>query len=138
MPGSWGQKPWRASTWAVFQPEISLPSYSTFDTKIGYARRSASPPVQPTAAPPDRSRMIVRPSIKLHEIICPANRRTTSVLTPASAGVHGPGSAETVERIINVFVEHRQEEERFLDTFRRIGVAPFKAKVYAPAHQAGF
>jgi len=44
--------------------------------------------------------------------------------------------AETIERIINVFVEHRQEEERFLDTFRRIGVAPFKAKVYAPAHQA--
>jgi sulfite reductase (NADPH) hemoprotein beta-component len=44
--------------------------------------------------------------------------------------------AETVERIINVFVEHRQEEERFLDTFRRIGVAPFKAKVYAPSHQA--
>ncbi|MFC4309368.1 nitrite/sulfite reductase [Steroidobacter flavus] len=44
--------------------------------------------------------------------------------------------AETIERIINVFVEHRQEEERFLDTFRRIGVAPFKAKVYAPADQA--
>lgn len=44
--------------------------------------------------------------------------------------------AETIERIINVFVEHRQEEERFLDTFRRIGVAPFKARVYAPADQA--
>lgn len=44
--------------------------------------------------------------------------------------------AETIERIIHVFVEHRQEEERFLDTFRRIGVAPFKAKVYAPANQA--
>jgi len=44
--------------------------------------------------------------------------------------------AETIERIIDVFVEHRQEEERFLDTFRRIGVAPFKAKVYAPSHQA--
>ncbi|HWK51884.1 MAG TPA: nitrite/sulfite reductase [Steroidobacter sp.] len=44
--------------------------------------------------------------------------------------------AETIERIINVFVEQRQEEERFLDTFRRIGVAPFKAKVYAPANQA--
>jgi sulfite reductase (NADPH) hemoprotein beta-component len=44
--------------------------------------------------------------------------------------------AETIERIISVFVEHRQEEERFLDTFRRIGVAPFKAKVYAPANQA--
>lgn len=44
--------------------------------------------------------------------------------------------AETIERIINVFVEQRQEEERFLDTFRRIGVAPFKARVYAPANQA--
>lgn len=44
--------------------------------------------------------------------------------------------AETIDRILNVYVEHRQEEERFLDTFRRIGVAPFKAKVYAPSHQA--
>lgn len=44
--------------------------------------------------------------------------------------------AETIERILNVYVEQRQEEERFLDTFRRIGVAPFKARVYAPSHQA--
>jgi sulfite reductase (NADPH) hemoprotein beta-component len=44
--------------------------------------------------------------------------------------------AETIDRILNVYVEHRQEEERFLDTFRRIGVAPFKARVYAPSHQA--
>ncbi|MDY6946001.1 MAG: nitrite/sulfite reductase [Pseudomonadota bacterium] len=44
--------------------------------------------------------------------------------------------AETIDRILNVYVEQRQEEERFLDTFRRIGVAPFKARVYAPSHQA--
>ena len=44
--------------------------------------------------------------------------------------------AETVERIIDVFVAHRLEDERFLDTVRRIGIAPFKAKVYAPSHQA--
>lgn len=44
--------------------------------------------------------------------------------------------AETLERILNVYVGERQEEERFIDTFRRIGVAPFKAKVYAPSHQA--
>jgi sulfite reductase (NADPH) hemoprotein beta-component len=44
--------------------------------------------------------------------------------------------AETLERILNVYVDERQEEERFIDTFRRIGVAPFKAKVYAPSHQA--
>jgi sulfite reductase (NADPH) hemoprotein beta-component len=44
--------------------------------------------------------------------------------------------AETLERILNVYVDERREEERFIDTFRRIGVAPFKAKVYAPSHQA--
>jgi sulfite reductase (NADPH) hemoprotein beta-component len=44
--------------------------------------------------------------------------------------------AETVERILDVYVDQRQEEERFIDTFRRIGIAPFKAKVYAPSHQA--
>jgi len=44
--------------------------------------------------------------------------------------------AETLERILDVYVAERQEEERFIDTFRRIGVAPFKAKVYAPSHQA--
>lgn len=44
--------------------------------------------------------------------------------------------ATTIERILNVYVEQRQEEERFLDTVRRIGIAPFKAKVYAPSHQA--
>ncbi len=60
----------------------------------------------------------------------------------ASLGeVIGPSVAfdevvDTIERIINVYVAERHEEERFLDTFRRIGVAPFKARVYAPAHQA--
>ena len=44
--------------------------------------------------------------------------------------------ADTIERIIDVFVAERYEDERFLDTFRRIGVAPLKARVYAPAHQA--
>jgi sulfite reductase (NADPH) hemoprotein beta-component len=44
--------------------------------------------------------------------------------------------AETLERILNVYVDQREEDERFLDTFRRVGIAPFKARVYAPAHQA--
>ena len=44
--------------------------------------------------------------------------------------------AETIDRIINVYVTQRQEGERFLDTYRRIGLAPFKARVYAPADQA--
>jgi sulfite reductase (NADPH) hemoprotein beta-component len=44
--------------------------------------------------------------------------------------------AETLDRLLRVYLEQRQESERFVDTFRRIGVAPFKARVYAPADQA--
>lgn len=44
--------------------------------------------------------------------------------------------AATVERILDVYVAEREEGERFIETVRRIGIAPFKARVYAPAHQA--
>ncbi len=44
--------------------------------------------------------------------------------------------AATVERILDVFIAEREEGEQFLETVRRIGIAPFKARVYAPAHQA--
>jgi sulfite reductase (NADPH) hemoprotein beta-component len=44
--------------------------------------------------------------------------------------------AETIDRILNVYLTEREEGERFIDTFRRIGIAPFKARVYAPSHQA--
>jgi sulfite reductase (NADPH) hemoprotein beta-component len=38
---------------------------------------------------------------------------------------------ETIARLLSVYVEQRQPEERFLDTVRRIGVKPFKERVYA-------
>ncbi|MFC5430269.1 nitrite/sulfite reductase [Paraburkholderia denitrificans] len=44
---------------------------------------------------------------------------------------------DVVQRIIDTFVENRIDGERFSDTFDRIGIAPFKARVYAsqqPAH----
>jgi sulfite reductase (NADPH) hemoprotein beta-component len=44
--------------------------------------------------------------------------------------------AETLERILDAYIAEREDGERFIDTFRRIGIAPFKARVYAPAHQA--
>jgi sulfite reductase (NADPH) hemoprotein beta-component len=44
--------------------------------------------------------------------------------------------AEVIERILNVYVTEREEGERFIDTVRRIGIKPFKARVYAPANQA--
>lgn len=42
--------------------------------------------------------------------------------------------ADTVEKILQVYVENRLEEERFIETVRRIGLAPFKERVYAPVN----
>lgn len=42
--------------------------------------------------------------------------------------------ANTLEKILSVYVEHRQAAELFSDTVKRIGIDPFKEKVYAPAH----
>ena len=39
--------------------------------------------------------------------------------------------ANTLERILLVYVEQREADERFLDTFRRIGLEPFRARAYA-------
>ncbi|MFZ6646830.1 nitrite/sulfite reductase [Undibacterium sp. TJN25] len=38
---------------------------------------------------------------------------------------------EVVERIVQVYLRDRIEDERFIDTARRVGVAPFKEYVYA-------
>jgi len=42
--------------------------------------------------------------------------------------------AEAVELMVEVYLRERKDGERFLDTFRRTGVAPFKEAVYADAH----
>ncbi len=41
-----------------------------------------------------------------------------------------------VQKLINVYVKERSPEERFIDTVRRLGLAPFKAYVYAEDAQA--
>lgn len=38
---------------------------------------------------------------------------------------------EVIEKIIDVYVTNRTGEEEFLDTYRRIGIDPFKERVYA-------
>ncbi len=38
---------------------------------------------------------------------------------------------EVIEKILDTYVGHRTEDETFLDTYRRIGLAPFKENVYA-------
>jgi sulfite reductase (NADPH) hemoprotein beta-component len=38
---------------------------------------------------------------------------------------------ETIARLLAVYVEYRQTDEKFLETVRRVGVKPFKERVYA-------
>ncbi len=38
---------------------------------------------------------------------------------------------DAVEAIVNAYLAHRNEGERFLDTYRRLGAAPFKEAIYA-------
>jgi sulfite reductase (NADPH) hemoprotein beta-component len=44
--------------------------------------------------------------------------------------------AETIARLLDVYVEERRTDERFLDTVRRLGVKPFKERVYAASAAA--
>ncbi|WP_029148611.1 nitrite/sulfite reductase [Methylophilus sp. 5] len=56
-----------------------------------------------------------------------------SVIGPSFSADEMPG---VVQRLIEVYVRERQDEERFIDTVRRLGVAPFKAHVYAEKETA--
>jgi sulfite reductase (NADPH) hemoprotein beta-component len=40
---------------------------------------------------------------------------------------------EVIENIVSTYVSLREEEEIFLDTYRRVGIEPFKERVYATA-----
>lgn len=50
------------------------------------------------------------------------------ILGPSFAADDMP---DVIEKLVGVFVEKRTEEEIFLDTYRRIGIEPFKERVYA-------
>jgi sulfite reductase (NADPH) hemoprotein beta-component len=61
---------------------------------------------------------------------------------PASLGkVIGPSFAradipDIIERLIDCYLERRDSEaERFVDVVHRIGIEPFKERVYGHAHQ---
>ena len=53
------------------------------------------------------------------------------ILGPSFAQEEMP---EVISKIIQVYLDRRTEEERFIDTFRRIGIDPFKERVYAANH----
>ena len=59
----------------------------------------------------------------------------SSGIDASLAKVLGPSFGESevpevIEKILNIYVENRKGDELFIDTFRRIGIDPFKEKVY--------
>ena len=53
------------------------------------------------------------------------------VIGPSFAADEMP---DVIERLIEVYLAERHAEERFVDTVRRIGLAPFKERIYVAAH----
>ena len=43
---------------------------------------------------------------------------------------------DAIERVVDAYLDQRESGERFLDTVRRIGIAPFKARAYAESSHA--
>jgi sulfite reductase (NADPH) hemoprotein beta-component len=53
------------------------------------------------------------------------------VIGPSFAAAEVP---EVIVQLVDVYVLHRHADERFIDTVQRLGLAPFKERVYAAAH----
>jgi len=53
------------------------------------------------------------------------------VIGPSFAAEEMP---DVVARLIEVYIRRRHEDELFIDTVRRLGIEPFKERVYAAAH----
>ena len=59
----------------------------------------------------------------------PGNAATIGgVLGPSFQAAEVP---DVIQALVDVYVDHRQSGERFIDTFTRLGVAPFKERAYA-------
>lgn len=59
--------------------------------------------------------------------------RIGKIIGPSFARAEMP---DVIDRLLETFVAHRVEEERFVDTVKRIGVAPFKEHVYREREHA--
>jgi sulfite reductase (NADPH) hemoprotein beta-component len=55
----------------------------------------------------------------------------TSLGTITGPGFNEDGIVDAVEKATDVYLAQRTDGERFLDTYRRIGMAPFKEAIYA-------
>jgi sulfite reductase (NADPH) hemoprotein beta-component len=60
-----------------------------------------------------------------------ADAAIAQILGPAVPAARVAGA---IDELVGVYLSERREGERFLDTVRRTGLAPFKTAVYADAH----
>ena len=59
------------------------------------------------------------------------NAAIGQILGPSFAAEQMP---TVIRQVVDVYVEQRTPEEQFIDTFQRIGMEPFKERVYAANH----
>ena len=62
------------------------------------------------------------------------NSAIGKIIGPSFSSLQMP---EVIDRLLQVYVRERQEDERFVDTAQRLGIAPFKEHVYATPIKAG-
>ncbi|SHH13100.1 nitrite/sulfite reductase [Massilia sp. CF038] len=62
------------------------------------------------------------------------NSAIGKIIGPSFSALQMP---EVIDRLLQVYVRERHEEERFVDTAQRLGIAPFKEHVYATPIAAG-
>jgi sulfite reductase beta subunit-like hemoprotein len=67
-----------------------------------------------------------------------AARRSGAVRSMGEAGPPGTRARlrATIQRIVDVYRARREDGERFIETYRRIGLKPFKEHVYATSAAA--
>ena len=58
---------------------------------------------------------------------------TASIGTIVGPAFSSDTVVDAIETIVDTYMDVRQENERFLDTYRRVGKQPFKEKLYAAA-----
>jgi sulfite reductase (NADPH) hemoprotein beta-component len=59
-----------------------------------------------------------------------------SIGTRLGPSVPKDAVADTIEQIVNVYIEQRVSGESFIDTYARVGTQPFKDQVYVSHHQS--
>ncbi len=62
------------------------------------------------------------------------NAAIGKIIGPSFSALQMP---EVIDRLLQVYVNNRYEDERFVDTAQRLGIAPFKEHVYATPIAAG-